>query len=50
VAECRERLLQMFFERKAGVICSDRDAHDARLYYRGPAVEVRLTPDTTDNP
>src|SRR6185295_20040394 len=27
----------MFFERKAGVVCSDRDAHDARLYYRGPA-------------
>src|SRR5439155_5340037 len=33
VAEPLQRLLQMFFEDKAGVIGADRDAHRAQLYY-----------------
>jgi hypothetical protein len=33
VSELLKRVLQMFFQQKAGVIGADSDAHDARLYY-----------------
>ena len=33
VPEPLQRLLQMLFQQKAGMIGADRDAHDARLYY-----------------
>jgi hypothetical protein len=36
VSEPLKRLLQMLFQRKAGVIGADSDAHDARLYYGSP--------------
>jgi 23S rRNA (cytosine1962-C5)-methyltransferase len=33
VAQTRQRLLEMFFQREAGVIGADGDAHGERLYY-----------------
>jgi hypothetical protein len=39
VAESSERLLQVFFQKKSGVIRADRHAHARKLYY----VEVRNT-------
>ena len=39
VAQTRERVLEMFFEKKSRVVRANRDAHNAKLYY-GSAFRV----------
>ena len=35
MAQALQRLPQMFFQQKTGVICADGDSHSGRLYYYG---------------